>query len=226
MPAPHPTPSSYPQGSPGPLHHETQIHPHRPPRGARLLRPPGTGTHPGHPGAAASERVGGVLPLVSAGQGVGRTYWGEGGGTGDTGRAPLTPPSLPQQLACLPGSFCPQRGPQPALPLCAHLPAARPALAFPGKPPSQEGAPSSRSDTPVTPSLFRQLMTLCPDTTNASQALWEIWLSTGGERGAGAGLPHQGALQTPAHSHCPLAHRRALVPHCAGDWLGFHPSWR
>uniref|UniRef100_A0A8B9MXR9 Coiled-coil SMC6 And NSE5 INteracting (CANIN) domain-containing protein n=1 Tax=Accipiter nisus TaxID=211598 RepID=A0A8B9MXR9_9AVES len=34
---------------------------------------------------------------------------------------------------------------------------------------------------PVLRWLF-QLMTLCPDTTNASQALWEIWLSTGGER--------------------------------------------
>ncbi|NXF55739.1 F178B protein, partial [Oceanites oceanicus] len=33
---------------------------------------------------------------------------------------------------------------------------------------------------PVLRWLF-QLMTLCPDTTNASQALWEIWLSTGGE---------------------------------------------
>ncbi|KAM9609435.1 protein FAM178B [Morphnus guianensis] len=32
---------------------------------------------------------------------------------------------------------------------------------------------------PVLRWLF-QLMTLCPDTTNASQALWEIWLSTGG----------------------------------------------
>ncbi|XP_063214982.1 protein FAM178B [Chroicocephalus ridibundus] len=33
---------------------------------------------------------------------------------------------------------------------------------------------------PVLRWLF-QLMTLCPDATNASQALWEIWLSTGGE---------------------------------------------
>ncbi|XP_040984180.1 protein FAM178B [Aquila chrysaetos chrysaetos] len=33
---------------------------------------------------------------------------------------------------------------------------------------------------PVLRWLF-QLMTLCPDMTNASQALWEIWLSTGGE---------------------------------------------
>ncbi|NXV53469.1 F178B protein, partial [Uria aalge] len=33
---------------------------------------------------------------------------------------------------------------------------------------------------PVLRWLF-QLVTLCPDTTNASQALWEIWLSTGGE---------------------------------------------
>ncbi|NXL00510.1 F178B protein, partial [Mesembrinibis cayennensis] len=33
---------------------------------------------------------------------------------------------------------------------------------------------------PVLHWLF-QLMTLCPDTTNASQALWEIWLSIGGE---------------------------------------------
>ncbi|XP_052661418.1 LOW QUALITY PROTEIN: protein FAM178B [Harpia harpyja] len=33
---------------------------------------------------------------------------------------------------------------------------------------------------PVLRWLF-QLMTLCPDTTNASQALWEIWLTTGGE---------------------------------------------
>ncbi|XP_065507919.1 protein FAM178B [Caloenas nicobarica] len=33
---------------------------------------------------------------------------------------------------------------------------------------------------PVLRWLF-QLMTLCPNTTNAAQALWEIWLSTGGE---------------------------------------------
>ncbi|XP_050766256.1 protein FAM178B [Gymnogyps californianus] len=33
---------------------------------------------------------------------------------------------------------------------------------------------------PVLRWLF-QLMSLCPDTTNASQALWEIWLSIGGE---------------------------------------------
>ena len=43
------------------------------------------------------------------------------------------------------------------------------------------GGPASRGVTPVTPSFFRQLMTLCPDTTNASQALWEIWQSAAGE---------------------------------------------
>ncbi|NXW83200.1 F178B protein, partial [Alopecoenas beccarii] len=47
---------------------------------------------------------------------------------------------------------------------------------------------------PVLRWLF-QLMTLCPDNTNAAQALWDIWLSTGGERGGW--LPQRGDVPKP-----------------------------
>ncbi|XP_076214971.1 protein FAM178B [Aptenodytes patagonicus] len=77
---------------------------------------------------------------------------------------------------------------------------------------------------PVLRWLF-QLMTLCPDTTNASQALWEIWLSTGGE-------PRCPTVQeiSRAFAHLgadlgPLRRRRLLPPElCPADGRNLDPS--
>ncbi|NXV20539.1 F178B protein, partial [Cepphus grylle] len=76
----------------------------------------------------------------------------------------------------------------------------------------------------LTLSSFRQLMTLCPDTTNASQALWEIWLSTGGEpwcptvQDISLALAHLGADLSPLRrllppELCPTD--RSLDPSCS-----------
>ncbi|NWX79997.1 F178B protein, partial [Alca torda] len=77
---------------------------------------------------------------------------------------------------------------------------------------------------PVLRWLF-QLMTLCPDTTNASQALWEIWLSTGGEpwcptaQDISLAFAHLGADLSPLRrllppELCPTD-RRSLDPSCS-----------
>lgn len=64
-------------------------------------------------------------------------------------------------------------------------------LSLPGVPSS----PATLSPLYLSPSLFWQLMTLCPDTTNAAQTLWDIWLSTEGERGGW--LPQWGDVPKP-----------------------------
>ncbi|XP_075379530.1 protein FAM178B [Mycteria americana] len=77
---------------------------------------------------------------------------------------------------------------------------------------------------PVLRWLF-QLMTLCPDTTNASQALWEIWLSTRGEpwcptvQEISRAFAHLGADLSPLR-------RRGLLPPelCPADRRGLDPS--
>ncbi|KAM6035703.1 LOW QUALITY PROTEIN: protein FAM178B [Theristicus caerulescens] len=79
---------------------------------------------------------------------------------------------------------------------------------------------------PVLRWLF-QLLTLCPDTTNASQALWEIWLSTGGEpwcptvQEISQAFVHLGADLSPLRRQhllppklCPMD-RRSLDPSCS-----------
>ncbi|NXP14568.1 F178B protein, partial [Thinocorus orbignyianus] len=75
------------------------------------------------------------------------------------------------------------------------------------------------------PPLFWQLMTLCPDTTNASQALWEIWLSTGGE-------PWCPTLQeiSEAFAHLgadlrPLCHQHLLPPELCPPDRSLDPSF-
>ncbi|NXN64518.1 F178B protein, partial [Himantopus himantopus] len=64
---------------------------------------------------------------------------------------------------------------------------------------------------PVLRWLF-QLMTLCPDTTNASQALWEIWLSTRGEPWCPTVQEISQAFTRLGADLSPLCHRRLLPP--------------
>ncbi|KAM6369836.1 LOW QUALITY PROTEIN: protein FAM178B [Pluvialis apricaria] len=64
---------------------------------------------------------------------------------------------------------------------------------------------------PVLRWLF-QLMTLCPDTTNASQALWEIWLSTGGEPWCPTVQEISQAFARLGADLSPLCRRRLLPP--------------
>ncbi|XP_054660328.1 protein FAM178B [Grus americana] len=64
---------------------------------------------------------------------------------------------------------------------------------------------------PVLRWLF-QLMTLCPDTTNASQALWEIWLSTGGEPWCPTVQEITQAFARLGADLSPLCRRRLLPP--------------
>ncbi|NXI95202.1 F178B protein, partial [Psophia crepitans] len=64
---------------------------------------------------------------------------------------------------------------------------------------------------PVLRWLF-QLMTLCPDTTNASQALWEIWLSTTGEPWCPTVREISQAFARLGADLSPLCHRRLLPP--------------
>ncbi|NXS95898.1 F178B protein, partial [Jacana jacana] len=78
---------------------------------------------------------------------------------------------------------------------------------------------------PVLRWLF-QLMTLCPDITKASQALWEIWLSTGGEpwcptvQEIGEAFTHLGADLSP------LRRQRLLPPElCPTDRRSLDPSF-
>lgn len=97
------------------------------------------------------------------------------------------------------------------------------------------GGPLPRVGPPLlTPSSLWQLMSLRPDATNAFQALLDIWLSAGGERGAGAGLSHRGALRNPpgraprplSPSPCPQASPGA--PRCrtsARPSLAWAPTW-
>ncbi|XP_059687368.1 protein FAM178B [Gavia stellata] len=70
---------------------------------------------------------------------------------------------------------------------------------------------------PVLRWLF-QLMTLCPDTTNASQALWEIWLSVGGEPWCPTVQEISQAFTRLGADLSPLRHRRLLPPElCPAD---------
>ncbi|NXU24855.1 F178B protein, partial [Thalassarche chlororhynchos] len=70
---------------------------------------------------------------------------------------------------------------------------------------------------PVLHWLF-QLMTLCPDTTNASQALWEIWLSTGGEPWCPTVQEISQAFTRLGADLSPLCRRRLLPPElCPAD---------
>ncbi|KAF1570097.1 hypothetical protein FQV10_0001157, partial [Eudyptes schlegeli] len=70
---------------------------------------------------------------------------------------------------------------------------------------------------PVLRWLF-QLMTLCPDTTNASRALWEIWLSTGGEPRCPTVQEISRAFVRLGADLGPLRRRRLLPPElCPAD---------
>ncbi|NXV86518.1 F178B protein, partial [Calonectris borealis] len=70
---------------------------------------------------------------------------------------------------------------------------------------------------PVLRWLF-QLMTLCPDTTNASQALWEIWLSAGGEPWCPTVQEISQAFTRLGADLSPLRHRCLLPPElCPAD---------
>ncbi|NXO55818.1 F178B protein, partial [Aramus guarauna] len=77
---------------------------------------------------------------------------------------------------------------------------------------------------PVLRWLF-QLMTLCPDTTNASQALWEIWLSTGGEPWCPTVQEITQAFARLGADFSPLCRRHLLPPElCPTDKRSPDPS--
>ncbi|XP_075030972.1 protein FAM178B [Calonectris borealis] len=77
---------------------------------------------------------------------------------------------------------------------------------------------------PVLRWLF-QLMTLCPDTTNASQALWEIWLSAGGEPWCPTVQEISQAFTRLGADLSPLRHRCLLPPElCPADRRSPDPS--
>ncbi|XP_074020186.1 protein FAM178B [Numenius arquata] len=78
---------------------------------------------------------------------------------------------------------------------------------------------------PVLRWLF-QLMTLCPDTTNASQALWEIWLSAGGEPWCPTVQEISGAFTRLGADLSPLRRQRLLPPElCPTDRRSLDPSF-
>ncbi|XP_075592670.1 protein FAM178B [Balearica regulorum gibbericeps] len=77
---------------------------------------------------------------------------------------------------------------------------------------------------PVLRWLF-QLMTLCPDTTNASQTLWEIWLSTSGEPWCPTVQEITQAFARLGADLSPLCRRRLLPPElCPTDERSLDPS--
>ncbi|NWQ97615.1 F178B protein, partial [Burhinus bistriatus] len=77
---------------------------------------------------------------------------------------------------------------------------------------------------PILRWLF-QLMTLCPDTTNSAQALWEIWLSTGGEPWCPTVQEISQAFAQLGADLSPLCHRRLLPPElCPVDRRNLDPS--